>query len=54
MAAQVLADAGADLGRVRAEVVRLLAEYQQRARPGADGAQDPDAGGGQGPSDGGS
>ena len=54
VAAQVLADAGADLGRVRAEVVRLLAEYQQRARPGADGAQGPDAGGGQGPSAGGS
>ena len=34
VAAQVLAGAGADLGRVRAEVVRLLAEYQQR--PGAD------------------
>ena len=29
VAAQVLADAGADLGRVRAEVVRLLAEYQR-------------------------
>ena len=33
VAAQVLADAGADLGRVRAEVVRLLAEYQRRAGP---------------------
>ena len=30
MAGQVLAAAGADLERVRAEVVRLLAEYQQR------------------------
>ena len=36
VAGQVLADAGADLGRVRAEVVRLLAEYQQQkpAPPG--------------------
>jgi ATP-dependent Clp protease ATP-binding subunit ClpC len=49
VAAQVLADAGADLGRVRAEVVRLLAEYQQRTRPDADGGQGPDAGGGQAP-----
>jgi ATP-dependent Clp protease ATP-binding subunit ClpC len=38
VAAQVLADAGADLRRVRAEVVRLLAEYQRRADPGADGS----------------
>ena len=30
VAGQVLADAGADLRRVRAEVVRLPAEYQQR------------------------
>jgi hypothetical protein len=29
----VLADAGADLRRVQAEVVRLLAEYQRRAGP---------------------
>jgi ATP-dependent Clp protease ATP-binding subunit ClpC len=41
VAGRVLAAAGADLGRVRAEVVRLLAEYQQR--------KDPDAGGNQGP-----
>ena len=46
VAAQVLADAGADLQGVRAEVVRLLAEYQQR--PG------PDAGGDDGKGDGGS
>ena len=37
VAGQVLAAAGADLRRVRAEVVRLLAEYQQRARPDAEG-----------------
>jgi ATP-dependent Clp protease ATP-binding subunit ClpC len=49
VAAQVLADAGADLQRVRAEVVRLLAEYQQRTGPGAGGGQAPDAGGGQAP-----
>jgi len=49
VAAQVLADAGADLERVRAEVVRLLAEYQQRRGPDADGGQGPDAGGGQPP-----
>jgi ATP-dependent Clp protease ATP-binding subunit ClpC len=36
VAAQVLSGAGADLSRVRAEVVRLLAEYQQQkpAPPG--------------------
>jgi ATP-dependent Clp protease ATP-binding subunit ClpC len=49
VAAQVLADAGADLGRVRAEVVRLLAEYQRRGGPGADGGQGPAADGGKGP-----
>jgi ATP-dependent Clp protease ATP-binding subunit ClpC len=49
VAARVLADAGADLGRVRAEVVRLLAMYQQRVRPDADGAQGRDAHGAQGP-----
>jgi len=41
VAARVLADAGADLLRARAEVVRQLAEYQRRT--------DPDAGGGHGP-----
>ena len=45
VAAQVLADAGADLRRVRAEVVRLLAEYQRRTGPGADDGQGPGAGG---------
>jgi ATP-dependent Clp protease ATP-binding subunit ClpC len=40
VAAQVLADAGADLRRVQAEVVRLLAEYQRRG---------PDAGQSEGP-----
>jgi ATP-dependent Clp protease ATP-binding subunit ClpC len=43
VAGQVLAAAGADLGRVRAEVVRLLAEYERRQGPGASGS--PDAGG---------
>ena len=38
VAAEVLADAGADLRRVRAEVVRLLAEYQQRNGPEAGGS----------------
>ena len=33
VAAEVLADAGADLRRVRAEVVRLLAQYQPRTGP---------------------
>ncbi len=41
VAGRVLAAAGADLERVQAEVVRLLAEYQQR--------KEPDAGGNQGP-----
>ena len=54
VAAQVLADAGADLQRVRAEVVRLLAEYQRRAGPEADGSQGPGMGGSQGPGGGGS
>ena len=45
VAAQVLADAGADLRRVRAEVVRLLAEYQQRTGPDADGGHGPGDGG---------
>jgi ATP-dependent Clp protease ATP-binding subunit ClpC len=53
VAAQALADAGADLGRVRAEVVRLLAQYQPRTGPEADGGQGPDAGGGQSPDGGG-
>jgi hypothetical protein len=47
VAGQVLADAGADLERVRAEVVRLLAEYRRRTGSGADGGQ------GQGDGDGG-
>jgi ATP-dependent Clp protease ATP-binding subunit ClpC len=46
VAGQVLAAAGADLGHARAEVVRLLAEYQQRARPDAEGNQAPGPGGG--------
>jgi ATP-dependent Clp protease ATP-binding subunit ClpC len=46
VAAQALADAGADLRRVRAEVVRLLAEYQRRAGPDAGGSQGPGADGG--------
>jgi ATP-dependent Clp protease ATP-binding subunit ClpC len=50
VAGQVLATAGADLGRVRAEVVRLLAEYQQRHGPAAGGSQ----GRGEGPDTGGS
>jgi ATP-dependent Clp protease ATP-binding subunit ClpC len=57
VAGQVLAAAGADLGRVRAEVVRLLAEYQRRQGPDAGGSQGPGAGrdespgadGGEGP-----
>jgi ATP-dependent Clp protease ATP-binding subunit ClpC len=40
VAGQVLAAAGADLERVRAEVVRLLAEYQQRQGPDASGSPD--------------
>jgi ATP-dependent Clp protease ATP-binding subunit ClpC len=61
VAGQVLAAAGADLGRVRAEVVRLLAEYQRRQGPvaggsqgqGADRGEGPGAGGGKGPDAGG-
>jgi ATP-dependent Clp protease ATP-binding subunit ClpC len=49
VAAQVLADAGADLALVRAEVVRLLAEYQRRAGSGGGGGQGPGGDGGQGP-----
>src|SRR6202044_3038980 len=54
VAARVLADAGADLALARAEVVRLLAEYQRRAGSGGDGGQGPGGdgpggGGGQGP-----
>jgi len=45
VAAQALADAGADLRRVRAEVARLLAEYQQPTGPDAGGSQDPGGGG---------
>jgi ATP-dependent Clp protease ATP-binding subunit ClpC len=45
VAAQALADAGADLQRVRAEVVRLLAEYQRRMGPDAGGGQGPGANG---------
>jgi ATP-dependent Clp protease ATP-binding subunit ClpC len=41
VAGRVLAAAGADLGRVQAEVVRLLAEYQQRTGPDAGGNQGP-------------
>jgi ATP-dependent Clp protease ATP-binding subunit ClpC len=44
VAAQVLADAGADLPRVRAEVVRLLAQYQSRPGPDADATPGPGAG----------
>jgi ATP-dependent Clp protease ATP-binding subunit ClpC len=40
VAARVLADFGADQGRVRAEVARLLAEHQQRKGP-----EGPDASG---------
>ena len=43
VAGQVLAAAGADLRRVRAEVLRLLAEYQQRT--GLDDSGSPDASG---------
>ncbi len=55
VAGQVLAAAGADLQRVRAEVARLLAEYRRRAEPdagqgesaGADGSRrGPEADGG--------
>jgi ATP-dependent Clp protease ATP-binding subunit ClpC len=49
VAGQVLAAAGADLARVRAEVTRLLAEYQRHTRPDADGSQGPEAEGSQGP-----
>jgi ATP-dependent Clp protease ATP-binding subunit ClpC len=49
VAGQVLATAGADLGRVRAEVVRLLAEYQRRQGPTAGGSQGQGADGGEGP-----
>jgi ATP-dependent Clp protease ATP-binding subunit ClpC len=49
VAGQVLAAAGADLGRVRAEVVRLLAEYQQRQGPAAGGSRGQGAGRGEGP-----
>jgi ATP-dependent Clp protease ATP-binding subunit ClpC len=49
VAGQVLAAAGADLARVRAEVTRLLAEYQRHTRPDADGSQGPEADGSQGP-----
>ena len=45
VAAQALADAGADLRRVRAEVVRLLAEYQRRATPDGGGSPGSGAGG---------
>jgi ATP-dependent Clp protease ATP-binding subunit ClpC len=41
VAGQVLAAAGADLERVRAEVARLLAEYQRRMGPDADGSHGP-------------
>jgi len=40
VAAQTLAEFGADLQRVRAEVVRLLAEHQQRRGPDASGSKD--------------
>jgi len=46
VAGQVLAAAGADLERARAEVTRLLAEYQRRMGPDADGSQGPEADGG--------
>jgi ATP-dependent Clp protease ATP-binding subunit ClpC len=46
VAARVLADAGADLPRVRAEVVRLLAQYQSRPGPDADASPGPGAGAG--------
>ena len=49
VAGQVLAAAGADLGRVRAEVVRLLAEYQQHQGPIAGASQGRGAGRGEGP-----
>jgi ATP-dependent Clp protease ATP-binding subunit ClpC len=38
VAGQVLAAAGADLGRARAEVLRLLAEYERRTGPDAAGS----------------
>ena len=47
VAGQVLAAAGADLERARAEVTRLLAEYQRRTRPDGDGSQGPEADGGR-------
>jgi ATP-dependent Clp protease ATP-binding subunit ClpC len=53
VAARVLADAGADLATARAEVVRLLAEYQRRAGSDGDGGHGPGDGGGQGPAGGG-
>jgi len=46
VAHQVLAAAGADLQRARAEVTRLLAEYQRRMGPDADGSQGPEPDGG--------
>jgi ATP-dependent Clp protease ATP-binding subunit ClpC len=51
VAARVLADAGADLPLMRAEVVRLLAEYQRRAGSGGDGGQGSGGDGGHGPGD---
>jgi Clp amino terminal domain, pathogenicity island component len=42
VAARALAEAGADVERVRAETVRLLAEYQRR-QPEAGDAEDGDA-----------
>ena len=45
MAGQVLAAAGADLERVRAEVVRLLAEYQRRMGQPEAGSGDADGDG---------
>jgi ATP-dependent Clp protease ATP-binding subunit ClpC len=53
VAAHALTNAGADLQRVRAEVVRLLAEYQQRGGPGAEGNEGPGPRPGSGPGDGG-
>lgn len=46
VAAQVLADVGADLRRVQAEVVRLLTEYQRRTGPEAGESEGPGAEGG--------
>jgi ATP-dependent Clp protease ATP-binding subunit ClpC len=45
VAGQVLAAAGADLGRARAEVARLLAEYQRPTGPEAGEGQGPGGGG---------